>query len=164
RQPGSPPGTRVRQRAFGRGHKASAAAGAAGEMGGLPPAGPGGAFGGGGRPAGPHEGRHRLCRAQQGAEAFAGRNPQPGVGRGGSSREKLMNACPSREQLASFLAEQLGSAEEAALETHVEGCCPCQRALAELFQEAAGPSWAAQADPAAVTDVVALAFLERVKK
>jgi WD40 repeat protein len=43
-----------------------------------------------------------------------------------------MTGCPGREQLRQLLAEQLGAAEGAALEAHVEGCAVCQESLARL--------------------------------
>jgi hypothetical protein len=46
-----------------------------------------------------------------------------------------MTGCPSREQLRQLLAQQLGAAEGAALEAHVEGCAACQDSLARLSDE-----------------------------
>ncbi len=41
-------------------------------------------------------------------------------------------ACPSKEELQRLLADQLGQAEEDALESHVVSCEACQRRLEEL--------------------------------
>ncbi|MFO0823895.1 MAG: protein kinase [Gemmataceae bacterium] len=43
-----------------------------------------------------------------------------------------MNPCPSRGRLEELLADQLGSGEEATLETHISGCPHCQQTLEEL--------------------------------
>jgi WD40 repeat protein/tRNA A-37 threonylcarbamoyl transferase component Bud32 len=46
-----------------------------------------------------------------------------------------MNSCPSREQLRQLLAEQLGDADRAALESHLERCVACQESMARLSDE-----------------------------
>jgi hypothetical protein len=43
-----------------------------------------------------------------------------------------MSRCPSVERLRCLLAEQVGDAERAPLEAHVEGCSVCQQTLEEL--------------------------------
>jgi hypothetical protein len=46
-----------------------------------------------------------------------------------------MSGCPSRDQLRQLLAEQLGNAERATLEAHIEGCAACQDSLARPSDE-----------------------------
>ncbi len=43
-----------------------------------------------------------------------------------------MTPCPSPEQFQSMLDEQMGDAEAAAIESHVQGCAACQQALERL--------------------------------
>jgi hypothetical protein len=43
-----------------------------------------------------------------------------------------MSECPSREQLALLLAEQLGESETGRVEAHLEKCPPCQGVLEGL--------------------------------
>jgi WD40 repeat protein len=50
-----------------------------------------------------------------------------------------MNPCPETDRLRRLLAEELPPAEAQALETHVEACAACQRALAELAGSPAEP-------------------------
>jgi WD40 repeat protein len=45
-----------------------------------------------------------------------------------------MSPCPSADQLRQFLAEQLGETTWRAVEAHVEGCLPCQEAVAQLLE------------------------------
>src|SRR5215469_15522962 len=52
-----------------------------------------------------------------------------------------MQPCPTREQLERLLAQDLGAADRAALEGHVEKCAPCQRALEELTGDRELDSW-----------------------
>ena len=50
-----------------------------------------------------------------------------------------MSQCPSRSQFEKLLANELGGPDALALEQHVEGCMPCQEALASLVADAAQP-------------------------
>ncbi len=75
-----------------------------------------------------------------------------------------MKACPSSEQLASLLADELSEADGTALETHVESCGQCQNALAHLSEEAADGDLTARSVAESAPDAGTLEFLERVKK
>src|SRR5271165_7488686 len=55
-----------------------------------------------------------------------------------------MQPCPTREQLEQLLAQDLGEADRAALEGHVEKCASCQRALEELTGDCELESWRRQ--------------------
>jgi WD40 repeat protein len=46
-----------------------------------------------------------------------------------------MKCCPSPDRLRQLLADQLGGAERASLEAHIEGCLACQESLATLTDE-----------------------------
>src|SRR5437773_2370391 len=74
-----------------------------------------------------------------------------------------MNACPSNELLASFLAEEPTELDRTVVETHVEGCSSCQRALAQLCLGSAGGAHAARAEAGQETASRALEFLNRIK-
>jgi WD40 repeat protein/serine/threonine protein kinase/Tfp pilus assembly protein PilF len=76
-----------------------------------------------------------------------------------------MNACPSHDELAALLAEELDGAVSAVLENHVETCPSCQRTLARLTQVPVynGSDASVQA-PRPIPEGLAPEFLERLKK
>lgn len=59
-----------------------------------------------------------------------------------------MSGCPSVDVLRQFLTEELGDADSAAVDAHVEGCDACQAALARISAEALPPDLAIRPAPA----------------
>lgn len=59
-----------------------------------------------------------------------------------------MSGCPSVDVLRQFLTEELGDANSAAVDAHVEGCDACQAALARISAEALPPDLAIRPAPA----------------
>jgi WD40 repeat protein len=76
-----------------------------------------------------------------------------------------MSRCPSREQLALLLAEQLACPQAGAVEAHVQTCARCQEALDELSRRPAteAPRPGAKQEPT-MGEEPASAFLHRLRE
>src|SRR5207302_9580384 len=61
---------------------------------------------------------------------------------------KDRTSCPSSQQLAQLLAEDLTGGACAAMEAHVEGCLTCQQILEALTAAALSPSAPVRSQPA----------------
>ena len=70
-----------------------------------------------------------------------------------------MTACPGLDELRRLLHEELAAGTQQAMESHVEGCAMCQRALERMA--AAGPSWDQAARHLAKVDVPTEAALAK---
>jgi WD40 repeat protein/serine/threonine protein kinase len=76
-----------------------------------------------------------------------------------------MNPCPPRDQLKRLLEEQLDEQERAALESHIEGCAPCQIILSELVTPSGAPgNGRTSGRPAFYQEGLSRDFLGRLKK